>query len=315
MRILVTGGRGFIGSHFVDACLNRGYEVIDVDKGTYAANLTLPWDGYHYSSITEEAEKGRLYTWVQQDINDLEHIPVCDFVVNFAAESHVCNSISSSEIFMKSNVMGTHHILELLRGKQHKVPTLIHISTDEVYGDQRDRACVEDDQLLPGNPYSASKSAAEMLVTGYHETYRLPYVITRSSNNYGERQYEEKLIPRCIYELERGRRIPIHGSGKYARDWLYVRDNIEAILSIMDNIGKCVNQTFNIGSNNHLDNLQVAENIVGWIHPNSQAKLDDYIEFIPNRLGQDNFYHICTNKLKQYTGWEAKYVDGLHKFI
>ena len=302
MRIICTGGRGFIMSHLVDKALQRGYEIIDIDKETYAASHNLPWDDHPN------------YTWIKKDINDLTEIPVSDILIHGCAETHVCNSINSSKVFMHSNVMGTHNILELLRSKPHKRPILLALSTDEVYSDIREEASTEDVVLAPGNPYSASKACAENLITAYHRTYGIQYIITRSSNNYGERQYEEKLIPRCIYELKRGGKIPIHGSGRYKRDWLYVEDNISAIFSIMDNIDKCINQTFNIGANNHLDNLQVAEEIVRWIHGEGQ-NLSDYIEFIPNRLGQDNFYNICTEKLEKFTGWSAEYTNGLHQFI
>lgn len=300
--ILVTGGRGFIGSYFVDEALNRGYKVIDIDRLTYAASLSLPWDN------------NKNYILINKDINKLEYLPLCDFFINFAAESHVCNSLSASSLFIKSNVNGTHNLLELLRGKQYKRPYFIHISTDEVYGDTRNHPCEEGEALMPGNPYAASKAAAEQLVFGYHHTYGLSYIITRSSNNYGERQYPEKLISRCLYELERGSKIPVHGSGKYLRDWLYVKDNVNAIFSIIDNIDTCENEVFNIGANNHLTNLEVIETVIKWVK-GEEMNINDYVEFIPDRLGQDVRYNISTEKLEEYTGWKAKYTDGLYKFI
>lgn len=304
-RIIVTGGRGFVGSFFVQEALQRGYDVVDIDKMTYAASPSLPWDNHPN------------YTWIKQDINDIEYLPICRFICHFCAESHVCNSLVASEIFMHSNVMGTHHLLELLRGKKHATPTLIAISTDEVYG-SKSNSCeepfIENSPLNPSNPYAGSKAASEQLVISYHNTYEIPYVITRSSNNYGSRQYEEKLVPRCLYELQNENKIPLHGDATYKRDWLYVKDNVNGIFSIIDNIDTCINQTFNIGANNHLDNLEVAKTIVEWIHGEDEP-LENHIEFIPNRLGQDNFYHICTDKLKRFTGWEAQYTDGLHKFI
>jgi len=296
MKFLVTGGRGFIGSHFVELVLQKGHQVVDIDFMTYASNKKLPWDS------------NPNYEFIRDDISKIKHLPPCDIIVNFAAESHVDNSINSSEIFFESNTKGVYNILELLRGKVYSRPLFVHISTDEVYGDIRDANFTEEDKLNPGNPYSASKAAAEMYVLAYNKTYNIDYLITRSSNNYGERQYLEKLVPQIIHCLKNNKKIPIHGDGSYIRDWIYVKDNVEAIYHLI-NIG-AKNETFNISANNHMTNLEVVEEISKWY------KIENYLDkinFVQNRMGQDIRYSIDCTKLKK-TGWQPKFTKGIHKF-
>ena len=178
MKYIVTGGRGFIGSHFVEKALERGDTVVDIDKMGYASHKKLPWDNHDR------------YTLIKEDISEISHLPSCDILINFAAESHVDNSIKLSEPFVKSNVLGVHNLLELLRGKpDYDRPLFFHISTDEVYGDREEGSFTEQDILKPSNPYSGTKAAAEMLIMAYHRTYGIDYVITRSANNYGPRQF------------------------------------------------------------------------------------------------------------------------------
>lgn len=295
MKILVTGGRGFIGSHFVEECLQRGWNVIDIDKLSYAANHKLPWDNH------------KNYTFIKADISEIDHIPSCDILINFAAESHVDNSIKSSEVFVKSNILGTHNLLELIRGKpEYDRPLFFHISTDEVYGDRLDGKFTELDKLSPSNPYSATKAAAEMLVFSYHRTYGINYVITRTSNNYGERQFEEKLIPKCINCIKNNKSIPIHGDGSYIRDWTYVKDNVSAYMLLIDKQIK--NDVYNIAAENYLNNLQVAKTVLQWHNKDESA-----IKFVENRWGQDIRYAINSEKIKKL-GWVPKYDNGLYKF-
>ena len=298
MRLVVTGGRGFIGSHFVEEALRRGHHVIDIDKMTYAANKKLPWDSHEN------------YTLVKKDICELEHLPSCDYLVNFAAESHVDNSIQSSKVFMKSNIEGVHNLLELIRGKIYERPVFFHISPDEVYGDIREGGFSEHHALKPSNPYSASKAAAEMLVLAHSRTYDLNYVITRSTNNYGERQYEEKLIPKCISCLKENREIPLHGDGSYVRDWIYVKDNVDAIFKIMDS--HVTNEIFNIGANNEMTNLDVVKTVMSWFDKNDIQKS---VKFVENRLGQDLRYSINCDKIFSMTSWRATVSGRLKKFI
>ena len=297
MIFLVTGGRGFIGSHFVELVLEKGHEVIDVDKLTYASSRKLPWDNH------------KNYRFVNDDIVNMTHLPYCDIIVNFAAESHVDNSIESPKTFFESNSRGVFNLLELIRGKVYNKPLFFHISTDEVYGDIREASFTEDDKLNPGNPYSASKASAEMLVLAYNKTFGLDYVITRSSNNYGERQYVEKLIPQIIHSLETNHKIPIHGDGSYIRDWIYVKDNVNAIYFLIENNIK--NDTFNIAADNHMSNLQVTEEVCKWYGYDNYL---DYVDFTENRLGQDVRYSIDSSKLCNL-GWAPEMKKGIHKWI
>ncbi len=296
MRFVVTGGRGFIGSHFVEEALKRGHWVIDIDKMTYAASRELPWDNH---------ERYRLEV---ADISEITHIPPCDYIVNFAAESHVDNSINESKTFLKSNTVGVHNLLELLRGKVYERPIFFHISTDEVYGDIIDGSFSESDRLNPSNPYAASKAAAEMYVLSHSRTYGIDYVITRSGNNYGPRQYEEKLIPKCISCMKEGRQIPLHGDGQYIRDWIYVKDNVDAIFKIID--AGIKNDVYNIASNNEITNIEVAKTIVSWFTDDDYKK---HVKFVENRLGQDVRYCIDTTKVREL-GWSPEHM-GLHRFI
>lgn len=296
MKVLVTGGRGFIGSHFVESALEKGWSIIDIDKLTYAANQTLPWDNH------------KNYTFLKADISEITHIPSCDVLINFAAESHVDNSIKSSDVFVKSNILGTHNLLELVRGKpEYDRPLFFHISTDEVYGDRLEGTFSEIDKLKPSNPYSATKAAAEMLVMSYHRTYGLNYLITRTSNNYGERQFEEKLIPKSINCIKNNKQIPIHGDGSYIRDWTYVKDNVAAYMLLIEKNIK--NDIYNIAAENYLTNLQVAKQVLQWMN-----KTDSCLKFVENRWGQDLRYAVNSSKIRAL-GWTPKYEQGLHKWF
>ena len=263
---------------------------------TYAANKQLPWDN------------NERYTLIQEDIADLKHLPNCDVLVNFAAESHVDNSIRDTEPFIKSNILGVHNLLELVRGKpEYNRPLFFHISTDEVYGDRLEGSFTEEDKLKPSNPYSASKASAEMLVLSYNRTYGLKYIITRSANNYGPRQYEEKLLPKCISCIKENKMIPIHGDGSYVRDWTYVKDNVDGILKIIQS--RVVNEIYNIASENHMRNLEVVDEVLSWF-----GKDREMIQFVPNRWGQDLRYSISSKKLRDL-GWKPKYYKGLNKWF
>jgi dTDP-glucose 4,6-dehydratase len=296
MKILVTGGRGFIGSHFVESALEKGWSVVDIDKMTYAANEKLPWDNH------------KNYTFLKTDISEITHIPSCDILINFAAESHVDNSIKSSDAFVKSNILGTHNLLELVRGKpEYDRPLFFHISTDEVYGDRLNGKFTELDKLKPSNPYSATKAAAEMLVMSYHRTYGLNFLITRTSNNYGERQFEEKLIPKSIECIKNNKQIPIHGDGSYVRDWTYVKDNISAYMLLIEKGVK--NDIYNIAAENYLTNLQVAKEVLQWFN-----KEESCLRFVENRWGQDLRYAVDSSKIRNL-GWIPNYEQGLYKWF
>lgn len=290
MIYLVTGGRGFIGSHFVENILDKGHIVIDIDKMTYAANKQLPFD------------TNKNYKHIQADICEIDHLPNCDIIVNFAAESHVDNSIESPKVFLKSNTDGVFNILNLLRAKVYQKPLFVHISTDEVYGDINEGEKTEDSVLNPSNPYSATKAAAEMLINAYARTFNIDYQIIRSTNNYGPRQYPEKLIPRIIYSLENNQKIPLHGDGSYVRDWLYVKDNVEAIYKITKSKNFC--EIWNISAYNYMTNLEVVEAIC---EHKGISNLKETIKFVDNRLGQDFRYSICSDKIRQTLNWKPKH--------
>lgn len=296
MKIIVTGGRGFIGSHFVELCLENGHTVIDIDFMGYCANKNLPFDD------------NPNYTHINEDIVKIKHLPLCDVLVNFAAETHVDNSINDTTPFVHSNIIGVHNLLEIIKGKpEYERPLFFQISTDEVYGDRQFGEFTELCILKPSNPYSATKAAAEMMVMSYNRTYGIDYLITRSSNNYGERQYEEKLIPKSINYLKTGKKIPIQGDGTYVRDWIYVKDNVEAIYHLI----KCgyKNQIFNIGARNRMQNIEVVSCILEWM-----GKDKDSIVYVPNRWGQDLRYALCTDKI-QSTGWKPKHFKGIYKWF
>jgi dTDP-glucose 4,6-dehydratase len=294
--VYVTGCLGFIGVHITRMCLDRGWYVIGVDKGTYASN----WD------FLKEFKAYSNFTFLNKDINDLDKLVDCDYIINTAAETHVDNSIMSSDIFLRSNINGVHHLLELIKQQpQYKAPVLLHFSTDEVYGDIEQGSHLETDLLKPSNPYSASKAAADMLVLAWARTYNLKYVIVRPTNNYGIGQYVEKLIPKSIKYLELGRKIDLHDHGKPVRTWLHADDTARAVLKIIDS--NTLNSIFNISGNAELPNYQVIQKILGlYFGKNMDSQWEDYI-LETQRQGQDVRYSINDNKLKSL-GWTPQAV-------
>ena len=236
---------------------------------------------------------------------------MCDIIVNFAAESHVDNAIESPDIFVETNVKGTLNLLNLLRGKPYDRPLFIHISTDEVYGDYDSEVSgrAEGDVLAPSNPYAASKAASDMLVFAWSRTYGIKYQITRSSNNYGPRQYPEKLIPRILKSLKEETLIPIHGSGLYYRDWLYVEDNAAAIYKTC--FSEEINNVWNISAYHHLSNIDVVKEVCSWF---GKEDYDSHIDFIENRLGQDLRYKISSEKIRSKLNWSPTKKGELFNF-
>ena len=299
MKLVVTGGRGFIGSHFVEEALSRGLSITDIDKMGYASSALglLPFDD------------NKDYKLIIEDISTIKHIPPCDILLNFAAESHVDNSIRNSRPFVESSVLGVWNLLEIIRRKpSYNRPLFFHISTDEVYGDRESGVFKENDILSPSNPYSATKASAEMFLQAYHRTYDIEYIITRSSNNYGSRQFEEKLIPKCIWSLKNGERIPVHGDGSYIRDWTYVKDNVSGIFCILDK--KIKNERFNIAAENYMSNLEVVNIVVDWLGKDRNSS----IQFVENRAGQDIRYATDASKLRDI-GWSLEHPTGLYKWF
>jgi dTDP-glucose 4,6-dehydratase len=289
--VYVTGCLGFIGYHVTKACLEQGWYVRGIDKCTYAANIDL----------LPSLEKYPNFTFEKKDINDIDILYECDYIINTAAETHVDNSIASSDEFVRSNIDGVHHLLKLIKQKhKFKMPTLLHFSTDEVYGDIVEGAHIEDDLLKPSNPYSATKAAADMLVTAWARTYSVPYVIVRPTNNYGIGQYTEKFIPHTIKYLSLGKPAPLHDLGLPRRTWLHASDTAAAVIKIIE--AGVVNETYNISGNYEEQNLVVAQKIIKLM--GLKGDPEKYLDLSVKRLGQDVRYAIDDNKLKTL-GWYA----------
>jgi dTDP-glucose 4,6-dehydratase len=295
--VYVTGCLGFIGYHVTRRCLDQGYYVIGVDKLTYAANTQfLP-------ELVQRYKKQ--FKFIESDINDLDMLYDCDYIINTAAETHVDNSIVSSDVFLRSNVNGVHHLLNLIKERHRfKMPTLLHFSTDEVYGDIVNGSHVETDMLKPSNPYSATKAAADMLITAWARTFRVPYVIVRPTNNYGIGQYTEKFIPKSVKHLQLGRPIALHDSGLPRRTWLHVSDTAEAVVAIVES--GVQNEIYNISGNYEEQNITIARQIVNVFH-NEISNFDQYMDLSITRPGQDVRYSINDDKLKSL-GWQPKAV-------
>ena len=301
MKILVTGGAGFIGSCFIRHVLSKhdDYEVINLDKLTYAGNI----------KNLDDIKNDKRYTFIKGDICDKEIVNEItknvDCVVNFAAESHVDRSIEGPEVFIETNVKGTLNLLQF--SLKNKVQRYLQVSTDEVYGSLgKEGYFYETTPLSPNSPYSASKAGADMLVRAYFETYKMPNLITRCSNNYGPYQYPEKLIPFFITKLLKGEKVPVYGDGLNVRDWLYVYDHCEAI-DVVLNKGK-EGEVYNIGGHNEKTNLEITKLIL-----NAMGKDESSIEYVKDRLGHDRRYAIANDKIQKELGWEpsVKFEDGI----
>jgi dTDP-glucose 4,6-dehydratase len=293
--ILVTGGCGFIGSNFVRYMVrNSDYRVINVDKLTYAGNL---------ENLTDISDQPT-YEFVRGDIADKTLVDGLaskgfDAIINFAAESHVDRSIEDSRVFIETNVLGTQVLLEASRN--YGISRFIQISTDEVYGSLGPTgAFTEASPIAPNSPYSASKTAADLLVRAYHKTYGLPCIITRCSNNYGPYQFPEKLIPLMISNALEGEPLPVYGDGMNVRDWIYVEDHCRAIDLIMHE-GK-EGEVYNIGANNEVPNIEIVQIILRQL-----GKPDSLIKFVEDRPGHDRRYAIDSTKLRNELGWNTLY--------
>jgi len=301
--VYITGCLGFIGSHITEMCLEKGWKVIGVDKVTYAA----------HEDLIEKFSQNDSFKFIKSDINDLQFLYDCDYIINTAAETHVDNSIEDSVEFIKTNVNGVHNLLQLIKNKhRYKMPTLLHFSTDEVYGDNIGSAHVETDLLKPSNPYSATKASADMLVLAWARTYKVPYVIVRPSNNYGIRQNPEKLIPKSCKYISLGRKIPVHEQGQPMRTWLHVKDTAQAIIRIIES--EVVNEIFNIGGNYEDKNINVLEKLIYfYLNDNNFEK---YLDFNYTRPGQDVRYSINDDKLRNL-GWQpnANFDDELKRIV
>ncbi|PAF18124.1 dTDP-glucose 4,6-dehydratase [Terribacillus saccharophilus] len=298
MKILVTGGAGFIGGNFVKYMVNKypEYHIFNLDALTYAGDLTKHRD-------VEEREN---YSFIKADIADREIIneffnkEKFDYVVHFAAESHVDRSITEPEIFIKTNVLGTQVLLDA--AKSINVKKFVHVSTDEVYGEldfDPETFFTEHTPLKPNSPYSASKASSDMIVRAYYETYNMPINITRCSNNYGPYHFPEKLIPLTISRVLNDEKVPVYGDGKNIRDWLHVEDHCSAIDLVMHEGD--LGEVYNVGGHNEKTNLEVVKTIISALD-----KSEDLIEFVEDRLGHDKRYAIDPTKLEKL-GWNPIY--------
>lgn len=290
--VYVTGCLGLIGHHITMACLDRGWHVRGIDKMTYAANV----------NFLENLLKFKNFAFEEKDINEIDMFYECDYFINTAAETHVDNSIVNSDVFLKSNINGVHHILGLIKSKSRmKMPILLHFSTDEVYGDIVDGAHTEKDLLKPSNPYSATKAAADMLITAWARTYGVPYIIIRPTNNYGIGQYAEKFIPHTIKFLNLGKPAPMHDNGTPRRTWLHASDTANAVIKIIES--GVVNDIFNISGNHEEQNIAVVKKIIKIME--LKGNVEQYMDLSITRAGQDVRYAIDDSKLRSL-GWEPK---------
>ena len=303
MKLLVTGGLGFIGSNFILKLLNETneFDIINVDAELYGAN----------QKNLDSIKNHKKYEFVKGNITNKrlmeELISKCDAVVNFSAESFVDRSINNADPFLVSNIRGAFTILDIIT-KQKK--RMIQISTDEVFGSLSTGTADEQTKFNPSSPYAATKAAAELLINSFSVTYNPDVVITRCTNNYGPRQFPEKLIPKTIILAKQGRNIPIYGNGKNLRDWIFVEEHCDAVYEILMN-GKS-GQTYNISANNEINNLEIVNKIL-----EIMGKSSDLIEFVEDRPGHDQRYSLDSSKIKNEFGWSTKinFEEGLRKTI
>ena len=310
MQILVTGGCGFIGSNFIKHMLDKyDYKITNIDKLTYAGSRkNIENDGY---DLHEN------YYFVKGDINEIDLLRQVikkrniDTIINFAAESHVDNSIENSDEFIHTNINGTHTLLKMLH--EFPIKKFIQISTDEVYGTltEDDLAFTENTPLAPNSPYAASKASADMLCKSFYETYKYPITITRCSNNFGPNQHKEKLIPKLVHNIREGIQVPIYGDGKNIRDWINVQDHCEAIDVVLHK-GKD-GEVYNIGGECEKRNIEIVDQIL----QNLEAGYKDLIEFVEDRKGHDWRYAMDISKIKQKLGWSPRitFRQGMRELI
>mgnify|MGYP001447031264 FL=1 len=290
MKLLITGGLGFIGSNFIRLILKKypDYQITNLDAVTYAGN----------PENLRDIEKNKNYKFVKGDICDSEIVNSLakenDAIINFAAETHVDKSILESGSFVRTDVLGTHTLLEA--AKKHKIKKFLQISTDEVYGSTEKGSFNENSLLEPNSPYSASKAGADMIVRAYNKTFGVPTLITRSSNNYSPCQHTEKFIPLFITNLLQNKKVPLYGDGLNVRDWLFVMDNCEAIDTVFHK--GIIGEIYNIGGDCEKKNIDVVKNILKLTN-----KGEEFIEYVKDRLAHDRRYSLDSSKIKEL-GWK-----------
>ena len=310
-KIIVTGGLGFIGSNLIELLLKKNYSVINIDKVTYSSNF--------YN--TQEFLNNSNYRFIKCDLNNksklseiiFKYKPICIF--NLAAETHVDRSIDGPAAFIKSNILGVFNLLEIFKkySKKNKKTRLVHISTDEVYGDILKGRSHEEFPYKPSSPYAASKASSDHLVSSYVRTYKIPAIVTNCSNNYGPKQHPEKLIPKLIYNILNNKNLPIYGNGKNSREWIYVEDHCEALLKVFQK-GK-IGEFYNIGSNKNLDNLEICRSLIKVAKEKIKIGKNVKIKFVKDRPGHDVRYALDSKKILVKLNWKTKvnFKKGLEK--
>ena len=302
-KIIVTGGLGFIGSNLIELLLTKKFKVLNIDKTSYASNV------YNVKDFL----KNKHYSFIKANINDQKKVLKIlnkfkpDGIFNLAAETHVDRSIDGPKEFFYSNTLGVFNLLEAFKkyNKNKKNSKLIHISTDEVYGDILKGRSSEIWPYKPSSPYAASKASSDHIVYSYVRTFNLPAIVTNCSNNYGPRQHPEKLIPKLIYNILNGIDLPIYGKGKNSREWIYVKDHCDALLKVYQK-GK-IGEFYNIGSNYNLNNLQITKKLMSISEKMLSKKNNVRIKFVKDRPGHDFRYALNSNKIKSKLKWIPNY--------
>ena len=295
MNILVTGGNGFIGSHFIEEILKNENvnKVYNIDCGTYAANKSLPFqDDPRYQRLNMDISS----PYFPDHKKYFESLNF-DYVIHFAAESHVDNSIKSPKKFIDTNIIGTFNLLEIF--KDTNIKKFIHVSTDEVFGTltHKEGPFNIDSPYRPNSPYASTKAASDLLVRSYVKTYKFPGIITNCSDNFGPRQYPEKLIPVCINKLKKKEKIPLYGNGTNIRDWIYVKDHVNALINVL--LDGIVGKQYLIGGNNEISNIQLIHSIVSVYEIVTNQKVDwEWFEYVTDRKGHDYKYAIDMSDFK-----------------
>ena len=300
-KVIVTGGLGFIGSNLIELLLKKNFKVLNIDKNTYSSNF--------YN--VREFKRNRNYSFIKCDIANKKISKIISKfkpigIFNLAAETHVDRSIDDPAEFINSNIVGVFNLLEIFRefSKKNKKTRLIHISTDEVYGDVLKGRSKENDPYKPSSPYAASKASSDHLVYSYVRTYKLNAMITNCSNNYGPNQHPEKLIPKLIYNIINNKSLPIYGSGKNSREWIFVDDHCEALLKVFKNGSK--GEFYNIGSNININNLDIVKILISIAKKKIKLGKNVKIKFVKDRPGHDIRYALDSKKIFRKLKWKSK---------
>ena len=310
-KIIVTGGLGFIGSNLIELLIDKGFYVLNIDKVSYASNF--------YNTL--DFKKNKNYQFIKLNISNKNKLLKIFYkykpigIFNLAAETHVDRSIDSPKQFIESNILGTFNLLEAFKKYSKKVKNskLIHVSTDEVYGDIVKGRTDENHPYKPSSPYAASKASSDHIVFSYIKTFGLKAIIINCSNNYGPKQHPEKLIPKMIYNIINNKQLPVYGDGKNSREWIYVKDHCEALIKIFKS--GSIGETYNVGSNRNLNNIEICKNLLNIAKNHIKIGKKVKIKFIKDRPGHDKRYALNSSKLIKKLKWKpkTKFSKGISK--